>query len=109
MSRQMLNEKTFQNTPHLEPITIPGRPDVAPKVMTLEGTIWRSVFLLVLAIASAAYGWSFGDQITGTVSAIMLIGLLGADRALDRHRVQAADRAVHRAASTPWSWASGPA
>lgn len=77
MSRQMLNEKTFQNTPHLEPITIPGRPDVAPKVMTLEGTIWRSAFLLVLAIASASYGWSFGDQITGTVSTIMLIGLLG--------------------------------
>ncbi len=77
MSRQMLNEKTFQNVPHLEPITIPGRPDVAPKVMTLEGTIWRSAFLLVLAIASAVYGWSFGDQVTGTIATIMLIGLLG--------------------------------
>jgi uncharacterized YccA/Bax inhibitor family protein len=77
VSRQMLNEKTFQNTPHLEPITIPGRPDVAPKVMTLEGTIWRSAFLLVLAVASASYGWSFGGEISGTVNAIMLIGLLG--------------------------------
>ncbi len=77
MSRQMLNEKTFQNVPHLEPITIPGRPDVAPTVMTLNGTIWRAAFLLVLAIASATYGWSFGDQISGTVGTIMMVGLLG--------------------------------
>jgi len=76
MSRQMLNEKTFQNVPHLQPITIPGRPDVAPRVMTLEGTIWRAAFLLVLAIASSTYGWSFGDQISGTLSTVMLLGLL---------------------------------
>jgi uncharacterized YccA/Bax inhibitor family protein len=73
----MLNEKTFQNVPHVESITIPGRPDAMPKVMTLNGTIGRAAFLLVLAIASAGYGWSFGDRVSGTVGAIMLIGLLG--------------------------------
>jgi uncharacterized YccA/Bax inhibitor family protein len=77
MSRQMLNERTFQNVPHLEPITIPGRPDVRPKVMTLEGTIWRAAFLLALALASAGYGWSFGDRVTGPIATIMTIGLLG--------------------------------
>lgn len=77
MSRQMLNEKTFRDVPHLESITIPGRPDVMPKVMTLNGTIARAAFLLMLAVASAAYGWSLGDRISGNVGTIMMIGLLG--------------------------------
>ena len=50
MSHQMLNEKTFQNVPHLEPITVPGRPDVMPRAMSLNGTIGRAAFLLVLAV-----------------------------------------------------------
>jgi uncharacterized YccA/Bax inhibitor family protein len=73
----MLNETTFKGVPHLEPITIPGRPDVAPKVMTIEGTIWRAAFLLLLAVGSAAYGWSVADTISATLSTIMLVGLLG--------------------------------
>ncbi|MDH4113121.1 MAG: hypothetical protein OEV60_10665 [Actinomycetota bacterium] len=40
MSRQMLNEKTFQHA----------------------GAIWRAAFLIVLAVVSAAYGWSSGNE-----------------------------------------------
>ena len=54
MSRQMLNEKTFQNVPHLEPITIPGRPDVAPKVMTIEGTIGATDLKLLMVTDNIA-------------------------------------------------------
>ena len=43
--------------------------------MTVNGTIGRASFLLVLAVAMGAVGWSYGDQMSGAVSTVMLIGL----------------------------------
>ncbi len=79
MSKEMLNEKTFANVETLQPVTIPGRPDevVRTKVMTINGTINRAAFLLLIAIVSAVFGWDQADQISGALNAVMLIGLLG--------------------------------
>jgi uncharacterized YccA/Bax inhibitor family protein len=79
MSKEMLNEKTFANVEQYQPVSIPGRPDqaVRTQVMTINGTIGRASFLLVLTIISATFGWRQADDISGTVNAIMLIGLLG--------------------------------
>ncbi len=79
MSKEMLNDKTFSKVEQYQPVTIPGRPDqVAPtKVMTINGTIGRAAFLLVLTVISATYGWQRADNLSGALNAIMLIGLLG--------------------------------
>ncbi len=79
MSKQMLNEKTFSDVDQYQPVTIPGRPDVAERtgVMTLNGTIGRAAFLLILAVAAGAYGWSYGDQMNSTVVTVLLLGLIG--------------------------------
>jgi uncharacterized YccA/Bax inhibitor family protein len=79
MSKEMLNEKTFANVEAFQPVTLPGRPDqaVRTKVMTINGTINRAAFLLLIAIVSATVGWDRADQISGTLNAVMLIGLLG--------------------------------
>ena len=79
MSKEMLNEKTFSKVEQYQPVVIPGRPDevVPTKVMTINGTIGRAAFLLVLTIISATYGWQRADNISGALNAIMLIGLLG--------------------------------
>jgi uncharacterized YccA/Bax inhibitor family protein len=79
MSKQMLNEKTFADTQAYQPITIPGRPDevARPKVMTLNGTIGRAAFLLLITIVCATFGWQQADQLSDVVNTIMLIGLLG--------------------------------
>ena len=78
MSKQMLNEKTFANVETYQPITIPGRPDAPapPATMTVNGTIGRAFFLLILAVSMGAVGWSYGDQMSGTVWTVMLVGLL---------------------------------
>lgn len=76
MSKQMLNEKTFADTQQYQPVTIPGRSDTRPAAMTLNGTIARATFLLFLAVASGAVGWSYGDRLNSTVVTVLLIGLL---------------------------------
>ncbi len=78
MSKQMLNEKTFANVEAYEPITLPGRPDAPsrPATMTVNGTIGRAFFLLILAVAMGAVGWSYGDRLSGVVWTVMLVGLL---------------------------------
>ncbi len=78
MSKEMLNEKTFAKVQTYEPVAIPGRPDtVAPTgVMTINGTIGRAAFLLLLTVVSATFGWQQADQISGTFNTIALIGLL---------------------------------
>ena len=79
MSKEMLNEKTFANVEQYQPLAIPGRPDqvVPTKVMTINGTIGRATFLLLITIVTATFGWQQADNLSGALTAIMVIGLLG--------------------------------
>jgi uncharacterized YccA/Bax inhibitor family protein len=70
MSKQMLNEQTFA-TPFGA-----GTPERPTGVMTVGGTVSRSLLLLVIAVTAAVYGWTNAADILGTSNAIVFIGLI---------------------------------
>ena len=76
MSRQMLNEKTFTGA-NVQPVAVPGRPDVLTDVMTVRGVVNRSFALLVLTVASATVGWQTADDLSDGIFVVLTIGLIG--------------------------------
>ncbi len=67
MANPVLQEEIFENGQYID----------ATNVMTLNGTIWKSIFLLLLVCASGAYTWAqFIAGNTELVHSLMLVGLI---------------------------------
>lgn len=68
-----LNENTFLDVGSGQVVSRDGS-----QVMTLNGTVNKTGFLLLLAVATAAYTWSLFDPLNpGTVMPWMLVGGIG--------------------------------
>ena len=49
--------------------------DASAPAMTLAGTVWKTIFLLLVLLATAAYAWS--QREAGTVPALVAVGGIG--------------------------------
>lgn len=73
MSRQMLNEQTFALPAPPTPIDLDRQ---RAGVMTVNGVVTRSLFLLALAVVSATWGWG-RETLSQSESTILMVGLIG--------------------------------